>query len=455
MTAPEPFAANEVSRTHLLLAHLNLVNELGNADTWLRHNHVDVIVGAAACRSSSAQAAAMTAVTLASRASLTIHAALEDPEAEVLHGHLRGMRLADALSHLGALDGGVTPSARCLLLGEPVPPDGGGLLCLQATWQGWVAALRSPGIRLAEDDDNVLAAITAAALAVSELFHGLLGNLEAGWREVTCSLWDPLSLEPCAATGPALNFLPLRWALVGLGHLGQAAAWCISHLPYEEGRGELWLIDDDTASASNVSTGVMTEPGDATARTRKTRLVGSCLERSGRPTRLWESRLPVSYRHEIGHPDVALIGVDNARTRLALSDVDWPLCVDTGLGSTPSSFSSFALHVFPGAYPSSRVASWQGKATPIDEGNLSPAFEHLIAQSTVDRCGAVLLAGRVVAAAFVGVMASCFAVAEPLRRIHGGQGVDVLTLELQGVRPRGATATGKSARIESTRAIRR
>jgi hypothetical protein len=446
MIDDEPLA-DGVSRTHLLLAHLGLIEDLGNANRWLAQNHVHIAVGSDACRSTSAQAAVMTAVTLAARASLRVHVSLEEPDAEVTSGHLRGLRIADALRRLGATDNRATLGAHCLLIGAATAPDNGSTARLQVTWKGWTAALRPAGTRLADDEDNILAAIAAAALSISEIFHGLLGNLEAGWRDVTLSLWDPTTTDPLRADGPPLQYLPAQWLIVGLGHLGQAAAWCLSHLPYADDSGELWLVDDDVASRSNVSTGVLTDPAAAIAGTRKTRLVESCLNQAGRVTRLWEARLPASYRYEVGHPQLALIGVDNAQTRLSLSQVGWPLCIDAGLGSTPSSFSSFGIHVFPGKKNSADIEAWRETAARIQPSKLPRAFERLVEKEVTDQCGAVVLAGRVVAAAFVGVLASCFAIAEPLRSIHGGLGVDSLAFELHGTQQRTAISNRHPPRL--------
>ena len=281
----------------------------------------------------------------------------------------------------------------------------------------------------------ILAAIAAGALGVSEAFHCFLGHLDAGWRPVSVSLWDPFASRPQEAIGPKLTHLPDEWMLVGLGHLGQAYAWCLGFLPYAPGQGSVWLVDDDYASAANVSTGVLTSPSDAGPDPRlKTRICSRWLEDAGLRTRLLEWRLPESYHWEPGYPGVALIGVDNFGLRRRLSQIAWPLCVDAGLGSAATSFAAMSLHSFPGQLQSSDVVAWSGAAIPAV---LPPALAELEGTAT-DQCGVVMLAGQAVGAAFVGTIAGCLVVAEPLRRIAGGAALDALTVSLDLPSPRGA-----------------
>jgi hypothetical protein len=429
-----------MSRTHLLLAHLGVVGEIDDAAAWLSTRGMHLQIGSAACRSEFAQAAASTAVTLARRASLRVSVALEDPHAIMHVGPLRATEISNALTLLGAEMTAPSTDAIIVSIGDVAAFGRLGNPGMQITWDGWVAAVR----RLGERPGCILAAIAAGALAVSEVFQHHLGNVDALWRDVTVSLWEPLSSEPERAVGPTLTRLPDNWMLVGLGHLGQAHAWCIGHLPYREGTGEVWLVDDDVVSLANVSTGILTEPIDVSSpQTQKTRLVSKVLESLGRPTRMLEYRLPSSYRWTPGHPDVALVGVDNVELRRSLSAIGWPLCVDVGLGSTRSSFSAISLHAFPGSQSSSEIASWHVGRRAVNEANLAPAFVALGIKSG-DQCGVIMLAGQAVAAAFVGTVAACLAVTEPLRRLHGASGVEALGVSLDLLRPRGANANGHS-----------
>jgi hypothetical protein len=429
---------DRTSRTHLLLAHLGIIEQLKAAGSWLGRRTIHLEVGADACEDEFAQAAAFTIVTLARRASIPVSVSLAHSESRTLTRVFHDELFVGTLERLGAvshdpIEGSVILGIGTVTAGVSAPEE---LPRLQITWDGWVGAVRPLGDRLAERPGCILAAVAAAALAVSEVFQHLLGHLDAGWRPVTVSLWEPTSVEPARAVGPVLARLPDQWFIVGLGHLGQAYAWCVALLPYARGEGEVWLSDDDVATEANISTGVITRHKDITdPPQRKTRLVDAFVSSAGRTTRMIECRLPSSYRWEPTHPDVALIGVDNLGQRLRLSEIGWPLCIDAGLGSGPTSFASMSLHIFPGTISSRRVAAWQANGNDLPD--VPPAIRSL-ANSGLDTCGLVTLAGQAVGAAFVGMIAACFAVTEPIRRLHGSPGLNGLGLSLDHPQPRGA-----------------
>lgn len=450
------------SRTHLLLAKAGLVDSLEEAGLWLAARRIAVRVGADACNDEYGQAAALTAVSLAARASIPVTVTVADPRAILSAGPWKGLMLGETLGLLGDLnvhqdnsaDVILPPLKAELLIGESTESrrsgaSEGDIPRLQVSWDGWVAGVRSAGERLPERNGCVLAAAAAAALAVSEVFSHLAGHLDAAWRDISLSLWDPLAADPFKTIGPRLDWLPDRWQIVGLGHLGQAAAWCISLLPYPARSGEVWLVDDDFATEANISTGVLTMPSDASVgpagdALRKTRLVSKALERAGRPTRMIENRLDTNQtRWNPAFPSVALIGVDNLDTRRHLSKVGWPLCVDSGLGSTASSFDALSIYALDTSQSSAEIMAW--RTQEADSGSDPvPAFNELRSQG-VDECGIVMLQGRAVGASYVGMTAAALATCEPLRRLHGSPGIRCVGLSLdQGV-PTGASVPSEGS----------
>lgn len=444
-----PAIADAVSRTDLLLGRRGAIRSLRDADAWFEQRPVQLSAGGDVRSTPDGQAALITVATLLRRAGFPVWTS-EPADGDLLVGPYRGRALKDVLSSFGVryADRGLSlpPAAREVLLGDVQP-------CLPSsvhlTWDGWVAAVRRPGDRLAERPGCRLAPLLAAALVVSEIMESHLGVLEAGWRDVTMSLWDPTSPEPLLAHGPALRWLPQSWMLVGLGHLGQANAWCISHLPYDDGTGELWLADDDLVTAANISTGILTESStltDAYGRPpRKTRVVADAVERAGRVTRLLESRLPTSARFHEGLPRILLVGVDNLDLRRALSDFNWPLAIDAGLGSTPSSFDSIALHAFDGAGVTSHdINAWADGPQPAVADH-DGIFDDL-RRSGLDECGIVTLASRKVACAYVGMIASSLAISEALRRTMTGPAVGSLSVVLDAHVIRGQQVTATNPR---------
>jgi hypothetical protein len=432
---------DSVSRTQLLLMHRGKIGSLEEARKWREVSRIHIHLGDDDRDSEFACAAALTAVTLAVRAECVVTYSLGGARSPEHFG-----KLEVELAALGASRSAIPRDAVLIGIGETPSVRNSGIPAIQLTWDGWVGAVRPFGTRLPERSGCILASIASAALGVSEAFHHFIGHLDAGWRDVTLSLWKPFASDLFEDVGPILTYLPEQWALIGLGHLGQAFAWCISSLPYVKGDGELWLFDDATISAANVSTGVLTSPSDVQVPPlRKARVVGSALESKGFRTRLVEMRLPLRFTREPNHPSVALVGVDNLDLRKKLSDIDWPLCVDVGLGSTPSSFNTLGMHVFPGPQLSTEVVGWNSPAPPATEADLPAAFTQIL-NDTQDQCGVLMLAERAVATAFVGVIAACLAVADPLSRVNGGSGIGALSLALDAPILRGTYSQSRVTR---------
>ncbi|WP_121432275.1 hypothetical protein [Actinomadura pelletieri] len=262
----------------------------------------------------------------------------------------------------------------------------------------------------------------------------LPGN-DAGFRDVSLDLWSPG--RPVPAPGPPLRYAPCAWWLVGLGHLGQANAWTISWLPYQNPADvEIVLQDADLTNPANHSTGLLT-PVDSNG-TPKPRLVAATLDRLSYRTRIIERHLTTHSTATSADPHVALIGVDNLDTRRLISSIGWRTAIDAGLGAGHRDFSAIAIHRFPGSHHSAKLPAWTSPGAPSVTVPDRPAFKD--AEARLGRCGVVELAGKAVGAAFVGAVAACLTVAEALRELHGGPGYDVLTLHLLTHDPQTALA---------------
>src|SRR5208283_3886032 len=100
----------------------------------------------------------------------------------------------------------------------------------------------------------------AAAACAAEAFSYHAGDYPmAGRRAAGLSLWHPgqdwLAADP---SEPVLAYLPSRLWLIGLGNLGQAFAWLLAALPYENrARVQLLLQDFDRLAPSNDSTSLL------------------------------------------------------------------------------------------------------------------------------------------------------------------------------------------------------
>ena len=142
-------------------------------------------------------------------------------------------------------------------------------------------------------------------------------------------------------------------------------------------------------------------------------------------------------------PLLALIGVDNPQTRRALSSTKgFSLIVDVGLGGGPSSYLDLQLRTFPASRLSEDIPGWQDTPSPTPITLDVPAYAEAAPD---DECGVVELAGRSVAAAFVGATAGALAVAEAVRSIRGEHRHEVVSASLHDLRGTGAVVTEQPA----------
>lgn len=400
-----------------------------------------IVAGPQPGRHPAYQAALCTAIATAVRAFGNTRV-VADGDALMSAGPRRGRTVADVVAGEGgilATDLQDVPSHwPVVLLGAPAPALSQSLstrpLVLRVGWNRWTASVRpaagpaggpDAAGEAMSDAENVLAAICAAALGVHEAFGAVQARpgSDVGHRPISLNLWSPAAE---GGDGPALTHTPAAWWLIGLGHLGQANAWVLSWLPYPDpGRVSIVLQDVDKAVDANHSTGMLTPRRPAPV--RKTRLVAASLDALGFDTHIVEQRLHQNTCVPPKDTHVALLGVDNLPTRRMISAVGWSLAIDAGLGAGPADFNAVQLRRFPAARPSDEVAAW---AEPPAGSVVLPrnrAFDDL---SRRDACGAVQLAGTAVGAAFVGVIAACFAIAEATRQLLGGMSLDVLSLHL-------------------------
>jgi hypothetical protein len=132
---------------------------------------------------------------------------------------------------------------------------------------------------------------------------------------------------------------------------------------------------------------------------------------------------------------VALCGIDNALGRRALDQVGFEFVVEAGLGHGYRDFRSIRLHTLPGQRPAAEL--WKGTPARNDKGE-QPAYQRILRDGELDRCGVTLLAGKAVGAPFVGSIAASLALSEILRLLNGGPLHQVLELDLRSVDQRSA-----------------
>jgi hypothetical protein len=390
----------------------------------LRGFSAAVCVGPEVAGSAAHQIALLTFVNVARRTFLDGIHVVGLPDARLLVPLAAGKNLAEAVVSLGGKIAEKPEEGRpAVAIGTA---NAAAPAAWQLTWQGWRGGVVPPAAtRLAEDGANALAPALAAAIAAAEMFAWHAGDHPmAGKRSAGLSLWQPGADWLKDAGEPALAYLPSRLWLIGLGNLGQAFAWLIACLPYADRRAvELMLQDFDRIAESNDSTSMLSSLELVGA--KKTRAVGGWLERAGFDPSLEERRFGEWTRRAPHEPGVALCGVDNALARASLGKAGFDLIVEAGLGGGPDGFRNFSMHSFPASRTPEEI--WPSHVqSRIPDVSDRPAYAAL-KNSGLDACGLVQLASRTVGVPFVGLIAAAVAVSEPLRRLHGANGIELVS----------------------------
>lgn len=379
--------------------------------------------------SAAEQTALLTLVNLAARTFLGGVEVVGLPDVVAVTPLFAGCNLRKVVVELGGeltADKGYSPNRPTALIGD-VADIVSNTPQWRLTWEGWRGGVTTAksGLRLAEKQPVGLAPVLAAAVCAAEVFafHSRTHPL-AGRRSLGMSLWNPAAdwLDP--SNEPPLSFLPSSLWIIGLGNLGQAFAWSLASLDYDDGHNtKLVLQDMDRIASSNHSTSLLSFPEDVGV--KKARIVAKWLDQRGFDTVVEERLFGEWTRKAPSEPGVALCGVDNPESRVALENAGFGLVVEAGLGAGLDSFRAIGLHTFPASRSAGSI--W-GKY--IGQGNQSfraaPAYASLAAEG-MDECGLVQLASRTIAVPFVGLIAGCLVIAEVLRRLHAGIAIEVLS----------------------------
>lgn len=356
------------------------------------------------------------------------HVSLKVPLAEA-------STLAEAVAELGGRNANTVhfhwPVA---LIGDAHHAPIGAAPAWRLSWSGWRGGVAPAklGAMPTEESAMQLAPAVAAAACIAEVFaHHAADHPMAGKRTAGLSLWMPgrdWMLEDLAE--PALAYLPSRLWLIGMGNLGQAFAWLLTSLPYaNRGAAQLVLQDFDRLSASNDSTSLLSTR--AAIGWKKSRFAAEWLEARGFSTVLDEHRFGAETRRGADDPGAAFCGVDNTLARMSLERAGFDLVVEAGLGGGPDGFRNFALHTFPSDRSAESIWSRFAQDTPINVEE-KPAYKALRTQG-MDACGLTQLASRTVGVPFVGLTAAALAIAELLRRLHGGPGLSLVSGSLMAL----------------------
>ncbi len=388
-------------------------------------------VGPEVITSRSHQIALLTLINCTRRTLLGGIQVVALPSAPMLSNLVAASSLGAAVRALGGelvdTPGTVWPSA---LIGsvEPRRREGPAWQLTWGSWRGGVTPVS--GQRLSEDNGTGIGAVVAAATCGSEAFLYHAGDHPmAGRRSSGVSLWRPgTNWLANDDTEPQITYLPSRLWLIGLGNLGQAYLWTLGALQYAHPQEvELFLQDFDRIAESNDSTSLLSDL--TLVGQMKTRAMGVWVQRQGFCGFLQERRFGAHSTRASNEPAVALCGVDNLLARSHLEDAGFDWVIETGLGAGPAAFKNFSLHTFPSSLRAAKLWADTGSLvnSAASDTRSRPAYnkrEH----PSLDECGIAQLASRSIGVPFVGLLAAAFAIAEILRRLHGGIAFEVLSV---------------------------
>ena len=432
------FAPSET--LHRLIKHAldsGAAGTLKEAEELFRGYRIAFVIGEDQARQPLEQATLLSAVAMASRVFLGgvfVEGSLDVP---LCVGGAPGGTLADAIAELGGeLSGSAIGRSTIIIGGPPMPRREG--FCVRticAGWRGGIAPGHSAVVPTA-GPEMPLTAMLSAALAVNEAFLYVSGGTPAaGYRVVGLSLWEPAATTDwLTETGgePQLTYLPSQLWLLGLGHLGQAYLWGLGLLPYADPASlSLVLQDVDVVTPSTLSTSILSDR--TMLGKKKTRAMAAWAEQRGFTTTICERLFDASVRRQIGEPAMGICGLDNALGRLALDKAGFEFVVEAGLGRGHRDFRTMRIHTLPNGRETSNLWNADSATEAVQEG---PAYEAMLKNGELDKCGVTLLAGKAVGAPFVGAVAASLTLSEILRLLHGAPVNQLIDLDLQCVEHR-------------------
>ncbi len=279
-----------------------------------------------------------------------------------------------------------------------------------------------------------MAGVVAGALGVCEAFQRSCGSTLANRRDVGISLWQPEAdwLSPEAA-GPPLAYLPTALWLLGLGHLGQAYAWCLGLLPYANPAAlSVHVVDTDTLVRGNLPSGLLAREEDIGK--RKTRVVAGRLESLGFKTAIVERLFDEDTHPAETEPSIALAGFDSPEPRRLLGGAGFSRVIDGGLGGGVLDYLHMAIHTFPSQLDSAEQFESTRRVGVRRPDRYADELERLVEEGATRaeaECGITEIAGISVAAAFVGAIAAALVIADVLRSLHEGPELAIVSLDLR------------------------
>ncbi len=194
---------------------------------------------------------------------------------------------------------------------------------------GWSARVASSAnsIGAPGGQGNVIGALFAASLGVSEVFKRLLAVREARGAQIRRLAFSLYTYGASDDPGPPLPAMAMPTTLlVGAGAIGNGVAYALGRLPLS---GSLVLVDGQTYGEENLGTCLLLGPTDIGK--SKAFVLARQATHALRTTAYAQTLQ--EYTHRLGleqpYPKIVLSAVDSARARHAIQDL-WPDVIING-----------------------------------------------------------------------------------------------------------------------------
>ncbi|MCW3122607.1 MAG: hypothetical protein JWQ38_2099 [Flavipsychrobacter sp.] len=314
---------------------------------------------------------------------------------------------------------------------------------LQVVCNNWQGGVISGTLTTLPEETEVIpiGGIAGGAIGVGIAFLIVTGiDISAGDKPTGISIWRPDIdwLDP-EAKGDKVNYLPKKYWLLGLGHLGQAFVWAIGLLPYPKpSQVSIMLQDYDQIVSANWSAGLLSEK--SCINQYKTRVCQDWLEKRGFETKITERKFDEFTKRTGEEPHIAFCGFDNAKSRTLIENAGFDLIIEAALGANLSMFDEITIHTFPSEIQTANKLWAKNEHTT---GVTNPSVLKYFLSLENDGCGIIAnnIANKAISSSFVGALATAMAIGALIRALHCGYRYDKIDVQIRNLKNRKAISS--------------
>jgi hypothetical protein len=384
------------------------VNSFREAEARLDAVHVAVVVGADQLATVAGQAAALTAIVTARKCfgRVTLVSATDAALASRLP---LGDTLQRAARRLGARISETPPAktTHTIIIGDT---PRGNRWSVHCWWHRWLSGTRARGESLG-DSRLSLSGVFAAALAVRQVFAGVLAGRHLRPRDATISLWTPWMGVDRSNIGPQALDVPDKFWILGLGHLGQGFIWNLCFLGAEGGRAI--VQDDQPIGEENEATSVLVSNDDIGE--NKTRIASRWLSAAGWKADIIERRHHGDIQLNPDDPPYLLSGLDRIEPRRIMANHGFDYMIDAGLGHGPHDFEAIQLRVITKGAPFDDLWSDTDPTLEAVSSDRQAGAAYKDLERHIGQCGTVSFAEASTSVPFVGAATGALVIAQAIR----------------------------------------